>query len=51
MLNELLLPVLLVCLMLVVGPYLLAVIDGAIAAGIERRAAGSLWLPPLQHGA
>jgi NADH-quinone oxidoreductase subunit H len=51
MLNELLLPLLLVCLTLVLGPYLLAVIDGAIAAGIERRAAVRLWLTPLQHGA
>lgn len=51
MLNEVFLPLLLVCLTLVLGPYLLAVIDGAIAAGIERRAAGNLWLAPLQHGA
>lgn len=51
MLNELLLPLLLVCLTLVFGPYLLAVIDGAIAAGLERRAARNLWLAPLQHGA
>ncbi|WP_313088741.1 complex I subunit 1 family protein [Pseudomonas sp.] len=51
MLSELFLPLLLVCLTLVFGPYLLAVIDGAIAAGIERRAVGNLWLAPLQHGA
>ena len=51
MLTELLLPVLLVCLTLVLGPYLLAVIDGAIAAAVGRRATGSLWLAPLHRGA
>ncbi len=51
MLNELFLPLLLMCLTLVFGPYLLTVIDGAVAAGIERRAVGKLWLAPLQHGA
>ncbi len=51
MLTELLLPVLLVCLTLVLGVYLLAVIDGAIAAVVGRRATGSLWLAPLQRGA
>ncbi len=51
MLNELILPLLLMCLTLVFGPYLLTVIDGAVAAGIERRAVGKLWLAPLQHGA
>lgn len=51
MLNELFLPLLLMCLTLVLGPYLLAVCDSAIAAGIERRAIGNPWLAPLQHGA
>ncbi len=48
---ELLQPLLLVCATMVIGTYVLKVLDGAIAALAEQRAVGNPWLAPLQRGA
>jgi NADH-quinone oxidoreductase subunit H len=51
MVADLLSPVLLVLVTLVLGPYLLQVVDGAIGAAVAGRRPGRLWLEPLQRGA
>jgi NADH-quinone oxidoreductase subunit H len=51
MFTELLQPMLLVCATLVLGPYLLKVLDGAIAASVGHRPLGNPWIAPLQRGA
>ncbi|SHF68222.1 NADH dehydrogenase subunit H [Modicisalibacter ilicicola DSM 19980] len=49
--NELILPVILVTIVLVVGAYLVAVIDGMIAAALGTPQRGGAWLAPLTQGA
>ncbi|WP_227370689.1 NADH-quinone oxidoreductase subunit H [Halomonas sp. M20] len=49
--NELILPVLLVTVVLVVGAYLVAVIDEVIAGALGRPSGAGAWMAPLAQGA
>lgn len=49
--NELILPLVMVFMMLGLGAYTVAVVDRLIAAGLGMPAAGNAWLMPLAHGA